>query len=204
MKATISSEQFADILIEISGCSEAAEWAKGKTPEEAWSACERGDWMLWIAAKSGVERKLIVMQACKAARRALKYVPKGEDRPLAAIECAEAWCRGEATIEEVRSAAPAAADAAYDAYAAADAAACAACAAYAADAAADAADAAEYAAACAAAYAACAAASVASPARQAIRLQEFKEIADDVRVGIPFEIVTEALTRFCSAKGGAA
>ena len=40
--------------------------------------------------------------------------PPGEDRPRLAIETAEAWCRGEVTIEEVR----AAADAAYAAHAA--------------------------------------------------------------------------------------
>jgi hypothetical protein len=33
------------------------------------------------------------------------YVPEGELRPLRAIEAAEAWCRGEATTEEVRNAA---------------------------------------------------------------------------------------------------
>jgi hypothetical protein len=43
---------------------------------------------------------------------ALVHVPPGEERPRVAIETAEAWCRGEATIEEVRKASRNAADAA--------------------------------------------------------------------------------------------
>ena len=58
-----------------------------------------------------------MLVACECARLALPYVPKGEKRPLKAIEVAEAWVRGEVTIEEVRDVADAA-DAAYAAYAA--------------------------------------------------------------------------------------
>jgi hypothetical protein len=64
--------------------------------------------MLWLAARARVERKLLVLSACACAREALVYVPKLELRPLKAIETAEAWTRGEATLTEVRSAAYAA------------------------------------------------------------------------------------------------
>jgi len=77
--------------------------------------------------------------ACAVAREALRCVPKGEQRPLRAIETAEAWVAGRAGPDDVRRAAAAAA--------AADAAAAAAAAAYAAAAAAAAAYAAAYAAA---------------------------------------------------------
>jgi Imm-5 like putative immunity protein len=145
-------------------CREAVEWAR-KQPSyaKAWRTCKRADWLLWLAGhlcKDEATRKTIVLAACACARTALQYVPKGDTRPLKAIETAEAWCRGEATIEQVW-------EARRDTYAAA-----AAAAAYAADAAAyaaaaaDAADAAAYAAAAAdaAAYAADAAASARSKA----------------------------------------
>jgi hypothetical protein len=82
--------------------------------------------MFWLAEKVGVERKLIVLAACACAREALVNVPAGEYRPRYAIEMAEAWCRGEATLEQVRCASHAAYDAstaastaaAYAAYAA--------------------------------------------------------------------------------------
>ena len=104
------------MLVKLGACSEAVEWSKGKTLAEAWKTCERADWMLWLAAKR-VPRKQLVLAACACARTALQYVPKGETRPLVAIETAEKWTRGEATLAEVRAAAYAA-----DAAAAADAA----------------------------------------------------------------------------------
>ena len=100
---------------------------------------------------------MIVEAACSCARLVLQYIKPGEQvRPLTCIETAEAWARGEATIDQVREArntAYAYADAASDGtvYAAAAAASSAAydaasAYAYAADAAVYAADAAVYAA----------------------------------------------------------
>ena len=101
------------LLQQLGACLEAREWAGERTPEQAWHDCERGDWLLWLAARLDIDRKPLVLAACACARLALPYVPAGEQRPLAAIETAERWTRGEATIEQVR----AAADAAYAAYA---------------------------------------------------------------------------------------
>ena len=141
-------------LKKLNACNEAVEWAKDyPTLQQAWNNCERGDWMLWLAGKqSGTpetkSRKKLVLAACKCARLSLKHVPKGERRPIKAIQTAEKWANGDSsiTLQDVRNAADAAAYAAYAAaYAAyaADAAAAAAAdtaaaAAYAADAAADA------------------------------------------------------------------
>ena len=107
-------------------CSEAVEWCEDQTPYHAWRSCERGDWLLWICMTLGVERKCVVLAACACARTTLQYLAEDESRPRLAIETAEAWTRGEATIDEVYAAANAA-DAAADAagpaaYAAADAA----------------------------------------------------------------------------------
>ena len=117
-----------------SACPEAMRWlATQIDPATAWETCKRPDWMIWLAARRGVDRKTIVRVACACARTSLRFVPEGEDRPRLAIETAERWCDDRATIEEVR----AAADAAYAAYAyaAADAADAAYAYAYAADAA---------------------------------------------------------------------
>jgi hypothetical protein len=149
---------WSEKLTRIGACSDAVTWAR-KQPSyaKAWMSCKRADWLLWLAGrlcKNEGTRKTIVLAACACARTALVHVPAGETRPLNAIETTEAWCRGEATLEQVRKARRAA----YAATAAA----------YAADAAAaDAADAAAYAAdaADAAAYAADAAAAAAAAAR---------------------------------------
>jgi hypothetical protein len=134
----------------------------------AWKTCRNGSWMLRKAAEIGIDRRLVVQAAAACARLALPHVPKGESRPLKAIEAAEAWCRNEAILEEVEEAANAAAYAAGDAaYAAAYAARTAYAAANTADAARAAANAAD--AARAATHAAYAAANVANAAAYAAR-----------------------------------
>jgi hypothetical protein len=122
------------------------------------------------------------------ARTALKYVPIGENRPLAAIEAAERWAENPTEENRVgaNAAAYAAADAADAAYAAADAAAnaaanAAAAAAYVA-AAADAADAAAY-----AAYVAADAANATDAKPQNIH----REMAILVREIIPAALIAE-------------
>ena len=106
------------ILTEMGACPEAVKWAGRKTHKRAWETCERGDWLLWISGNLDVDRKLLVLAACACARTALRFVPAGEDRPRIAIETAEAWTKGKATIEQVQSAANAAYAARAVAYAA--------------------------------------------------------------------------------------
>ncbi len=114
MNPQLASELFADKLQQIDACDEAIEWVGSRSAAEAWRDCPRGDWMLWLLARVGADRRRIVLAACECARTALPYVPEGEDRPRIAIETAEAWARGEATTEQVRAAdAAAAAAAAY-------------------------------------------------------------------------------------------
>jgi hypothetical protein len=154
----MKNEELRQFLASRDACQPAMDWLGDRNSDQMWADCERPDWMLWWAGHV-VPRQELVLAACDCAETALRYVPQGEHRPRLAIETARRWAGGQATVEEVRSAAYAA----YAAYAAraACAAARAADAAYAADAAcaaaraARAADAAD--AACAAAAAACAA-----------------------------------------------
>ena len=109
-------------LKRLGACSDARTWAKGQTDiAAAWATCDRGDWLLWIAARvitDPAERMLVVLAACDCAETALVHVPAGEDRPRKCIDTVRAWTRGEATIEQVREGRSAAADAAYAADAA--------------------------------------------------------------------------------------
>ena len=172
-----------DILTKLGACTEAVKWAGRKTHKKAWGTCQRGDWLLWIAGKLNVDRKLLVLAACGCARTALKYIPVGEDRPRIAIETAEAWTRGEATIDQVRTAAHAAAAYADAAHAAT---------AYAADAA----HAAAAYAAAAYAVAAHAVAACAAAAYAAVLAAARKDIADIVRKIIPFSVICKAIADY--------
>jgi len=134
--------KFTDKLKSMNACSDAIKWVGKRGLKTAWRDCNRADWMLWLAARSNVDKKLIVLAACDCAETALKYVPKGENRPAMAIQTSRNWCAGTATEQDCRNAAAyaaaataaAAAAADADAYAAAYAAYAAAAAAYAADA----------------------------------------------------------------------
>jgi len=96
------------ILESLTACEEAIRWYNDKDSKEAWASCERGDWLLWIAANLRIDRKLIVLAACDCAEQSLYLIPEGEERPKKAIETARAWARGEASLEEVKAAANAA------------------------------------------------------------------------------------------------
>jgi hypothetical protein len=152
MSAHINTTDAIALLRRIDACDgpgEAMPWVEAHahlSPEQLWHACPRGDWLLWFVAQIDLDRRYVVAAACACAQGTLHLVPAGEDRPRIAVDTAIRWTQGQATLEEVRSAARAAA--AYASYTAAYAAARAAyastsAAAYASDAAAYASDAAD-------------------------------------------------------------
>jgi hypothetical protein len=175
--------------------------------KELWNCCERGDWLLWIATKLEVDRKHVVKAACECAKSVLHLVPEGEERPRKAIEIALEWTEGNASLEDVRSAAAAAYAAATHANAHANASYAASYAAYAARY--SAAYAVVYAAAAHAAYAsayaadnACACATAAdrqvararaTHAGDVARCRSLGQCAELVRAVIPWELVEKAL-----------
>jgi len=184
-------------LEEMNACGDAVDWVGRRGIMTAWRDCNRADWMIWVSGKLNIDKKLIVLAACDCAETALKYVPKGEDRPAKAIRTARNWCNSTATKQECRAAAAAAyaasaAAAATYAAAAATYAADAAAATYAAAAAAYAASAAYAATDAAAAYAAYAAAATYAAATYAAKQSTQKLCADLVRKRIPFNLIKEA------------
>lgn len=73
------------------------------TPRELWDMCPRGDWLMWIATRMGVEPRILALGAIPVAESVLhlsrdKYCGK-------TLELAKACLRGEVTTKEVRQAA---------------------------------------------------------------------------------------------------
>jgi hypothetical protein len=95
-------------LKSLEACPSAIEFASDYSSlSEAYAACTKPEWLFWLAGRTGiVTRQQIVLAACACARTALPYA-KGPEA-LTAIETTEAWCRGEATIGQVRVAGAAA------------------------------------------------------------------------------------------------
>ena len=147
-------------------CKEAIFYVRTqKNYEEAWYNCSRGDWMLWIADKLQINKRLLTLAKGKCAATVLHLMQ--DKRSKDAIQAAINYGNGLISDEELKNAV-AAAHAAY--HAAAAHAAYAAYAAYAA---------AAYAAAAAAAYAAYAAAYAADT--NAAREKNLQETADICR-----------------------
>ena len=74
----------------------------------AYDACPQGEWLLWLAARVGVNHKAIVRAACAVAQVSIDAHWRGGPEPQVAIDTAIAWTLGEATLTEVRKAAAAA------------------------------------------------------------------------------------------------
>jgi hypothetical protein len=77
-------------LKRLSASKAVLKWARTQdNPLEAWNACPRGDWLLCLAVKLGVEHRVVVLAACACARLALPF--SQDERPLRAILVTEGW-----------------------------------------------------------------------------------------------------------------
>lgn len=183
-----------DSLARLSPCPEAVEWARGyATLAEAWAACERGNWMLWLAGRvcpplagrPTPERARLVLAACDCAELARPHWTVQTALVCErALDLARRWARGDVSVslamlrdvsadavaiaaDAVAIAATAPASAAYATYAA------------------DASDAAAVAASAAAVAASAADAAVAASAATATWQRVLRECADLVRRHYP-------------------
>ena len=105
------------LLKELYACSEAVEWAGERTIEEIVRDCHRGDWLLWLAKKIGIDLKPITKAKALCALT-VRHLMKDE-RSIKACEVALKFADGLATKDELNTAASAAAAASADAAAAA-------------------------------------------------------------------------------------
>jgi hypothetical protein len=104
-------------LIELNACAEALEWAGDKTWEEIYNTCHRGDWLLWLFAKTNPDDFRLLTLAKAHCANTVRHLMTDE-RSTNAVDVAIAFGEGRATIEEFNSAynaATAAYHAAYDA-----------------------------------------------------------------------------------------
>jgi len=96
-------------------CKEAIGFRKEfKSFKDAWDACPRGDWMLWLASKLKVDKRLLTLTKGYCAKT-VEHLMKDE-RSINAVDAAIAFGEGKISREELNAAAAYAA-----AYAAADA-----------------------------------------------------------------------------------
>ena len=106
------------LLTKLNACPEGREWADSQSSyREAWESCERGDWMLWIAAKQKVDLRKLTGAKVDCAWLARHLMT--DKRSLHALYVAERFSKNEATREQLNDAYAGAYDAGADAAAAA-------------------------------------------------------------------------------------
>jgi hypothetical protein len=86
-------------LTKMEACQEAIEWVGDKTLDEAWAQCERGDWMLWLAQESGVDKRTLTLAKARCAKLVVHLMK--DERSVKAVEVAERYGLGEATDKEL-------------------------------------------------------------------------------------------------------
>jgi hypothetical protein len=98
-------------LEKLNACREAVEYVKTqKSSEAAWMNCVRGDWMLWIAKRLGVDDRKLTLAKATCVNQ-IRHLIKGQ-RSLDALDASFKYGNGKITREELNAAAYAA-----DAYA---------------------------------------------------------------------------------------
>lgn len=103
----MTREELLSRLVNIRACFAARDWVTETTgtPEELWSTCPYGDWLLWLAAAAGADKRLVVLAACDCAETSTPHLPAATRWAAgAALAAARRWARGEATEVEVRAA----------------------------------------------------------------------------------------------------
>jgi hypothetical protein len=88
------------------------EWARDKSLAQAWSECERPDWMLWLCEKMMNQggwptHRQVVLATCGCAEAVLHIFERKYPReraPRMALEAARSWADGNTSLQKVQSA----------------------------------------------------------------------------------------------------
>jgi hypothetical protein len=85
--------------------SEFRSWAQGRSgnDRDAWEQCPAGDWMLWLAASVGVERKSVVRAAVQCVAIGLDFIPKADASLRTFLDACDRWLLGAQNRQELRS-----------------------------------------------------------------------------------------------------
>jgi hypothetical protein len=113
----MNAEDFQELLKKHAACEEAVEWAKGKSWEEVYNSCHRGDWLLWLFKKTNPDDlRLLTLAKGHCAATVLHLME--DERSKAAVHAAIDFGNGVIDREALDNAAASAYAASYAASAA--------------------------------------------------------------------------------------
>ena len=92
-----------ELLHELDACSEATQWAEQySTIEEIVQNVHRGDWLLWLAQKVGVELKPLILAKVNCAKTVIHLMK--DERSLKALEVAEKFAlTDDVSLDDLRA-----------------------------------------------------------------------------------------------------
>jgi hypothetical protein len=94
---------WTDKLRILDACDVAISWASQyPTAQQAWEACKRPDWMIWLAGQTGVSDRVLWRAAVRMARLVEHLMT--DERSRHALDMQEAWLDGHATDDEMAAA----------------------------------------------------------------------------------------------------
>ena len=91
-------------LKELDACDDAIIWAKDyDTLQQAWDNCQRSDWMIWLINKMEWSNDKDLRLMAVAFARQVQHLMK-DQRSINALDVAERYANGEATVDELTAA----------------------------------------------------------------------------------------------------
>lgn len=100
-----------DFLIEKRACLPAVDWVRDMTIEQAYYACYRGDWLLWMFQRTNPDDLPLLTLAKGYCANTVRHLMQ-DDRSIRAVDSAIAFGEGRISREELKVASRAAEDAA--------------------------------------------------------------------------------------------
>ena len=109
-----------ELLVELNACENAREFVNDMEIEESVATVQRGDWLLWLAQRVGIDIRPLTLAKARCAKTVIHLMK--DERSINAVNIAEKFGLGEVTLDELNAAYSAAYSAARAATYAADAA----------------------------------------------------------------------------------
>ncbi len=101
LSTTVAESEFADFLEHHRACAKPRPWAEQcDTLEEAWKTCPSPEPLIWALRKAGFqELRPLMVWACWCVRQVAHFLT--EQQSMQALEVADRFAEGNATIEEL-------------------------------------------------------------------------------------------------------
>ena len=95
------NKQFISKLEKLNACRSSIEWLQTQDNlEQAWKDCERGDWLLWLVARLGVDKRKLFLAKGLVAKQVIHLMD--DKRSIDAVNAAIDYGNGKISKDEFK------------------------------------------------------------------------------------------------------